>query len=524
MRLGTMTNREIELKLVLPEGGAKMRPAALRRLIGAAKAAIHHDLETTYFDTPDEWLKRHGMALRVRRNGNRRIQTLKAPGETVDGLQSFLEVESEIKGTRPTLSAVTDAKLRKRLEKEGIVERVRPVFTTRFERASWLIERGGSKIEVALDLGEIGARAARVPIAEIELELKSGEPADLFICAERLAEDVPGRLGISTKAERGYALINGTQAIPVRAEPLLLSRKGSAGDAFSALVRNCLVQLRANEAAIEQSEDAEAIHQFRVAIRRFRAGIGAFRQLIDDGAHAVMSIDLRWLQRQFGPARDLDVLLADTLLPMQARLQGQMPIGALVEIAESARHEARRRAHLALENPRYAVMLLQIYRQLLTDGWRGRSDGAQGALGLPVHDFADIWLGKAHKRLVKLGGDHAQLSEPELHRLRLLVKKMRYGAQAFASLYRGKRVEKYLLHLGHIQDHLGSLNDAVVGRHLLVELIERLSKERGLSAQDTSALHGVVLGWQSHRIASDLAGFQSTWKAFRAQKKFWGED
>lgn len=523
MRLGTMKSREIELKLVLPKGGTAVRPAALRRMIGAGKAARLQELETTYFDTPNMWLKSHGMALRVRRIGTRRIQTLKAPTEGVDGLQSYMEFEAEIRGAHPQLSAIADGKLKRRLEKERIFDKVRPLFTTQFERTAWLIKRGESEIEVALDRGNITARAGRALIAEVELELKSGQPVDLFTCAEQLAEDIPGRLGLMTKAARGYALVEGIKAVPVRAVPLELPRRCSTGDAFGALVRNCLDQLRANEAAIEQSEDDEAIHQFRVAIRRFRAGIGAFREFIDDGAHAVMSIDLRWLQRQFGPARDLDVLIADTLVPMQARLHGQASMAALLETAEKVRNEVRRQAHLALDNPRYAVMLLQIYRQLHTDGWRGCSDEAIAGLAQPVRDFADAWLSKSHKRLVRLGGEHAELSEAELHRLRLLAKKMRYGAQTFASLYRGKRTERYLLHLGAIQDHLGSLNDAVVGRHLLVDLICRLERERGLSPQESSMLQGVVLGWQSRRIAQDLAGFQGTWEAFRAQKKFWGE-
>jgi inorganic triphosphatase YgiF len=519
-----MKNREIELKLSLPDGGERLPPTALRRLIGAAKAAHSQELETIYFDTPDGWLKRHGMALRIRRIGKRRIQTLKVPGETVDGLQSYTEFDAEIQSARPRIEAIADPKLRRRFEKERIFDRARALFTTRFERSAWLIKRGESEIEVAFDRGSINARAARVPIGEIELELKSGEPAELFACAERLVEDLPARLGLSTKAARGYALVEGTQAVPVRGEPMQLPRRGKAGDAFAALARNCLEQLRANEAAIDQSEDDEAIHQFRVAIRRFRAGIGAFRELIDDASHATMSIDLRWLQRQFGPARDLDVLIADTLVPMQQRLRGHGLIRALLETAEAARAEARHQAHLALENPRYAVMLLQIYRQLLTGGWRTQNAEAVSGLDMSVRDFADAWLGRAHKRLVRLGGAHATLSEVDLHRLRLLGKKMRYGAQAFASLYRSKRTEKYLLHLGAIQDHLGSLNDAVVGRHLLVDLIGRLGQRRALSPQETGQLEGIVLGWQSHRIAQDLAGFQETWEAFRVQKKFWGED
>lgn len=513
--------QEIELKLTLPAGAAMVRPAQLRRVLGAAVASPTRHLKTTYFDSADGWLRRQGMALRVRHIGTARIQTLKVPSDTANGLQSYFEYEQEIAGDRPVLTAISDADLRRRFQRNGLMARLKPLFTTNFERTTLLVKYQESEIEVALDHGHIDARVGEAPLAEIEFELKSGRPIDLFHCAERVVEEVPGRVGYLTKAARGYNLALGVAPAPVRAVPLQLGRKESAADAFAALARNCLDQLRGNEAAVLATEDDEAIHQFRVAIRRLRAAIAAYRQYIDDGAHAILSIDLRWLQRQFGAARDLDVLIADTLKPMQSHLLGQTAIGPLIDIAEAARAEARRQAHLALDNPRYATMLLQAYRLLMTGDWRAKSLAAADRLDRSVRPFATSLLAKHHKRLVRLGGAHADLSEAELHRLRLLAKKMRYAGQAFASLYGDRKTEKYLAHLGAIQDHLGSLNDASVGRHLLVDLIARLRRERHLSEADTKMLEGVVLGWQSRRIADDLADFPATWEAFLKQRKFW---
>jgi triphosphatase len=513
--------QEIELKLTLPDGAAKVRPAKLRRLLGAHSALRAQLLETTYFDSADGWLRRQGMALRVRHIGERRIQTLKVPSPGPEGLQSYAEFEQEIVGDRPVLSAIADQKLRRRFQRNGLMARLRPLFTTKFERTILLAQLDRSEIEVAIDHGHIACRAGETPIDEIEFELKAGQASDLFRCAEKLIEEVPGRVGFLTKAARGYQLALGIAPKPVRAVPLELARKATAGEAFEAIVQNCLEQLRGNEAPVLASEDDEAIHQFRVAIRRLRAAIGAYREFIDDGAHASLSIDLRWLQRQFGPARDLDVLIADTLKPMQGRLQGQTAIGPLVELAEAARVEARHRAHLALDNPRYAALLLQAYRLLLTGEWRGKSQESAAILDRPVRGFASALLAKRHKRLLRLGGAHAELSEADLHRLRLLAKKMRYAGQAFASLYSDKRTKRYLMHLGAIQEHLGSLNDAVVGRHLLVDLTRQLQSERAMPEGEVKLLEGVVLGWQSRRIAIDLADFPRTWEAFLKQKKFW---
>jgi inorganic triphosphatase YgiF len=540
---------ETELKLLLPPdtaGGILRRPA-LRNLLAAAPETIataeppvasaepegephltgfnRHKLESTYYDTADQWLSNHRMALRVRRIGRKRIQTLKVPAAGPDGLQNFQEIEAEIAAERPVLAAVTDAKLSRRLERNDVWRRLRPIFQTRFQRAAFLTEHHDSKIEVAVDLGSIVAGGRRLPIAEIELELKSGPPGALYDLAEQLAlqlaEDFPIRLGAETKAGRGYALAEGREPEPHKAKPIVLAPEMSTEDAFVAIVGNCLDQLRANEEAVLSTEDDEAIHQFRVALRRLRAIVSAYRDLVDDDFQATISIDLRWMQRQFGPARDLDVLIAETLQPIHHRLRGQAAFDQLIETGEAARTEARRAAHLAIENPRYVSMLIQCYRHLHSGDWRRASGRAR--LGAPAGDFARPLLQSRHKRLMKLGTRHQALPEPELHRLRLLAKKMRYAAEAFHSLYKPKPTRKYVASLTAIQDSLGSLNDAFVSRQLLSGLAQRLMIERGMAAADANLLQGLVLGWQTARIDRDLGDFAEVWRNFAGEKRFWNE-
>ncbi|WP_395020622.1 CHAD domain-containing protein [Dongia sp.] len=504
-----------------PAANAGVEPEPEPSLAGLHRAR----LESTYYDTADQWLSGQRMALRVRKIGRKRIQTLKAPAPGPGGLQNFQEIEAEIDSDRPQLSAVTDPKLARKLERENIWRRLRPIFETRFQRSAFLTERGSSMIEVAVDLGTITAGGRRLPIAEIELELKSGDPAALYDLAEQLAlqlaEEVPVRLGAETKAARGYALADGRDPEPHKAQPITLSPELSTEEAFVAIVNNCLDQLRANEEAVLSTEDDEAIHQFRVALRRLRAIVSAFRDLVDDDVQAMISIDLRWMQRQFGPARDLDVLIAETLQPIHNRLRAQPAFEQLMETAETARAEARRAAHLAIENPRYVAMLIQLYRQLHSGDWRRAS--ARARLGAPVGDFARPLLQSRHKRLMRLGGRYDLLPEPELHRLRILAKKMRYAAEAFHSLFKPKPTKKYIASLTAIQDSLGSLNDAFVSRQVLSALAQRLMVDRGMAAADANLLQGLVLGWQTARIDRDLAGFEGVWKSFADEKRFWND-
>ena len=512
-----------------PEGGEppSEAPASVEDAVdGAVPDRVvpqRQKLDSIYFDTPDRWLSEHRMALRVRRIGRKKIQTLKAPASGPGGLQNFQELEAIVAADRPQLPLVADVKLRSRLERAKIWPRLRPVFETRFHRTSFTLDHSGSILEVAVDQGDIVAEGRRRPLAEVELELKAGKPDALYDLAEQLAleisEEFPVRLGLETKAARGFALAEGSEPEPHKATDIDLLRDVATEEAFVSIVHNCLDQLRANEEAVLATEDGEAIHQFRVALRRLRAIVSAYRDLIDDDVHALISIDLRWLQRQFGPARDIDVLIAETLEPIRLRLRSQPAFDMLIDAATAARTEARRTAHLALENPRYVVMLIQLYRRLHSGDWRRAS--ARARLGAPLRDFARPLLQSRHKRLMRLGARYQALPETELHRLRILAKKMRYAAEAFQSLYRGRGVKRYISALADIQDCLGSDNDAFVSRQVLSGLAQRLVMDQGMAAADANLLQGLVLGWQTARIDRDIAEFRDVWSTFAKQKRFW---
>ncbi|MEN1663687.1 CYTH domain-containing protein, partial [Pseudomonas aeruginosa] len=52
-----------------------------------------------------------------------------------------------------------------------LASRVQPLFSTDFYREKWLVEVDGSRIEIALDQGEVKAGEFAEPICELELEL-----------------------------------------------------------------------------------------------------------------------------------------------------------------------------------------------------------------------------------------------------------------------------------------------------------------------------------------------------------------
>ncbi len=62
----------------------------------------------------------------------------------------------------------------------GVSEKLQPLFVTDFARNLRLLKFGGAEIELSLDSGTIRAGRRSHRISELELELKSGEPRQLF--------------------------------------------------------------------------------------------------------------------------------------------------------------------------------------------------------------------------------------------------------------------------------------------------------------------------------------------------------
>jgi triphosphatase len=506
---------EIELKLAIaPERiGDLRRLELLRRL--AEKRAITRQLSTVYFDTPEQTLSKRGIALRIRSLGRRRIQTIKLPAEGPGGLQIQREVETPVEGDRPDLDKIADPRLRLLFADPVIAEGLTPSFATEFRRTSWPLRFDGSLIEMALDQGEIRAGDARQPISEIELELKEGRPEHIFELALALQAELPMTMGRETKAARGYALLTGAEPRPLKATLSGLLPTMSARDAFAVAARNCLAQMRGNEAPAQRGEDPEGIHQLRVGLRRLRALVTAYRDTLSPAAHAFLSRELRWLQQELNPARDWDVFIATTLEPVAARVPG---LEAGTEAARELRALAQDRAQAALAAPRYTAFMLRCYHWLATGGWAS-TDGA--LLDRPVGEFAAAILQRRHRRLVKFGGRRADLPEPDLHRLRLMAKKQRYVGEFFRELYPRKATGKYLDTLAAMQDVLGSLNDALVSRHLVEELERFLADAPSVGPTAAARGAGVILGWQAARIAEDLRRVPSAWKDFLQRKTFW---
>ncbi|HEV2543882.1 MAG TPA: CHAD domain-containing protein [Methylobacterium sp.] len=490
--------REIELKLECePSDLATLQDHPLLRDAAEQGEA---ELASVYFDTSDRLLLAAKLGLRVRESGGRFVQTLKAEG---DGLFDRPEWEHPVERSEPDRAALADTPFARHVAADAALE---PLFITRVTRRTYLVEQGGSRIEVALDTGRIEAPAAGdriVPICEVELELKDGTASDLFALAQAIANLVPVRIGVRSKAERGYALATGKLDKVRKAEPVPLREDMTAADAFRSVAHACLRQMRINEDILLRGRDADALHQMRVAIRRLRSAFSLFGDLVDDPLGVRIRTELKEVTEPLGRARNLDVFLATILPAERERHPDETGLLGLERQLEDERAKAYRDIAALLESDAWRMLLLDLVGWINAGPWlREKRPGRTALREEPARVFAARELDR-RRRQVKRRGRHLDDLEPEeRHRVRIAAKKLRYGAEFFAALFPGKKAAKrhsaFGKALSDLQDHLGALNDIATGHELMRDLTDEPAGAStlfaaGMTAADIEARSRMLL-------------------------------
>lgn len=457
-------DREIELKLEVGEGGAD---ALFRHPLLAPGPAKTADQLSVYYDTTDGALRAAGFSLRVRRAGKRFIQTVKQTAGTSAGLFDRPEWEMEVGSLAPDFDAAAETPLGEVLGKK-LRKRLQPVVRVEAKRSTWNLDHDGTSIELIVDQGFVGGGDRLQQISELELELRDGDPLQLFGLARTLGQEASLRLGVLTKAERGYRLADGSAGKAVKSEPIRLRPDMSSAEGFAAIAYACLRQFRLNEALVWETQDPSALHQARVAMRRLRSGFTLFRPVIADDRYQELREEVRWFTDQLGDARNLDVMLKRF-----GSNPDRVPTGeALAGKLREERGAAYAQVLEALESGRLRTLMLELAAWIETGAWRSRNELAR----LPLPQFASLQLDKRWRQVRKGGRGLAGLDPEIRHRLRIEVKKLRYAVEFLASLTNGdeavSRQKQFGRALEDMQEELGELNDVETARTLLGSLLQ----------------------------------------------------
>jgi len=496
---------ENELKLrIAPESMGRLKRHPLLKSLAATRAATHK-LHNVYFDTPDLHLHNHAMALRLRSIGRNWLQTLKGGGGVEAGLHSRNEWETSVTGEALDFFALQaiGGKL-----PPGVQKKLQPVFVTDFTRNARQLNFEGAAIELCMDSGEIRAGTRSRPISELELELKSGEPQQLFNLAAALLDIVPLEVEHTSKAEYGYRLHSGDKPSVSKALFPRLEKSQGIAAALRSMVSACLLHAQANVPGAIQRLDEEYLHQVRVGLRRLRVVLVMAETYRRDAELDALHEQVAKLCVELGSAREWDVFVTKTLPPICARLPEHAGLREVLLASEKIReqHNAGMQANLAAQD--FQRLLLRLGHWMHGAYWQ--EPAAEG--GANLGDFARKILEKRSKQVNRRGMLLVEADPAQLHALRIACKKLRYSAEMFGSLFSAAKTSRYLSPLSGLQDILGMLNDIAVARRLLVEMDDGKWQET----------HALILGWMEHDYAERIAELSRAWKRFAAQKVFWG--
>ncbi len=502
---------ETELKLLLePRELGRLRRDARVKAMQRGRAATRR-VHSVYYDTPDRALLRAGLALRLRSDGRRWLQTLKTEGQAAAGLHVREEWEWPLAGAVLDFGLLAQTPVAKVFRAARLRAALAPAFTTEFTRSSLrLAFDDGSLAELCLDSGEIRCGRRASAISEAELELLAGSPVRLFELALELSQRLPLRLGHASKAERGYALAQGKGASPVKAAALALDAQGHVASAFAAIAGACIAQMQANEAGVLAGRDPEYLHQLRVALRRLRACFSLFKSALPQAAFAQVLERLREQNTVLARARDWDVFVHETLRALRSQRAGDAAVDAFARRCVRLGRAPLRAAQDIVASTEWQQLWLEFGRILADAAWRQ----GQPALTRPLGGFAAAVLQQRAAVVKKRGKRLHELDAAERHRLRIAAKKLRYAAEFFAALYPKRRLRPYVRALAAMQDVLGGLNDAATLLRLLPEALA------GARAPD-ARVAGMIDGWSAASTHLQLDALEQAWERWQRQKPFW---
>jgi len=509
---------EIELKLTAAPGDLPGLKQALEAMAKRSSTTTSL-LASTYYDSPDLKLQQHHLTLRVREQGAQHVQTVKASDITGVDLISRGEWEEVIAGDQPDLDTPqTGRRLKEKVDKGEL----RPLFTTIVRRMVIELEpQPSTRIEAAIDEGEIrGTEGNAVePLSEIELELKSGEPAAVYDVALRLLDVAPLRIETRSKAERGYRLVavDGGPMPAVHASPVALRGSMTVEGVLQNIGRSCISHLLRNEPAA-LSGQIEGVHQMRIAARRLRAALSALKAMIPAEHYSWTLEELKWLAGVLGPARDWDVFAANLLGPVERALPVEADLKRLAEAAEQRRRVAYEGLKEAIGSQRYTATMLRLAQWFESRGWRDQPASEQAALLFAaIGDVAPGLIERRWRRTRKRSRQFGKLSQEQRHRLRITLKKLRYTIEFLEDLFDHGEVKALEKRLKPLQDDLGQLND-ITTAHALVEEVSRHVNEGG---NEISRAGGIVLGWHDRGLTDREPKLRKEVRRLRRAKPFW---
>lgn len=491
----------VSIKLV---GSAAGLRAALESLGGDPEPTDL--LARVFFDTGDRRLWGQGYALSL----DDRASRTTAPRRLVLTRRTDLGLRRQV-WTAASPESAPNPKLLPKEAPSGPFKGVRgdellPRFRLAVQRAVVIADMPGCRVSARLDVGAIVAVGGKARYRALDVRMEGGGVEAFLRDVGALASAHGLALSLSDPTRIGMAVAAGEPSgrRGVKAGWPVFAPETASVTAVRRILATSAAHAFANLEAAAAGETPSGVHQLRVALRRLRAALTLFKRQLGP-AGVQLNAGARDALRRLGPARDLDVFLTETAPPVAAACG--VPLDALLTRAAAAHARAYADVRAMMRDPKFIQFLTELIAAAETNAFDVKHGDAA------LQPIASKLLQRRHKKLLRTGAGFAALPNAQRHEARIELKKLRYAAGYFQSLFPGPETKAYRAHMSTLQDELGALNDADVAS----ALVDRLAGHG-----KPAALAGAAIkGWQAHRLAANEARMIASWEAFQGAEPFW---
>ncbi|MEV0230088.1 CYTH and CHAD domain-containing protein [Nonomuraea sp. NPDC050786] len=459
-----------------------------------------YQLVALYYDTPDLRLATRGITLRRRRGGSDPGWHLKLPKAKGARQEITHPLTRSTKIVPPELAELVRAYTRG-AELQPVAELdTRRSVTVLVDGDTELVEIADDRVKGTVFQDE--PRIVRWREVEAEL-LAEDRRAFLAKVGKRL------RKAGATPSAAGSKLAKLLEPAPLPKAP---TEPGTAGETVVAYLAGQVAALLAQDPRVRRAEE-DAVHQMRVAARRLRSALKAFKSIVTDTGQ--VQDELRRLGAVLGEARDLEVIRARFAREL-AGLRPELVTGPIqTRLGDDLRereHEAYARIDDTLNSDRYYA-LLDALDQLVSAPNLGK------AAARPAQDKLSAIAAANWARVTKAYDTAQAIDDPErretaMHDVRKAAKRARYTAEALQPTL-GKSMAKLAKLAEDVQEILGAHQDGVVAQETLAKEAEIARK----AGEDTFT-YGLLIGIERNTADQAHAEFPRVWaETLKAVKK-----
>lgn len=292
-------------------------------------------------------------------------------------------------------------------------------------------------------------------------------------------------------------------------------RAGATDDVVGGRLRSLTVAF-GEQCLLLRQEDPEAVHDFRVAVRRLRSLLRTFRPLFEPEAASALRAELRWLGDTLGELRDAEVLAEryERMLDAVPAEEQLGPVRAeLVGAVRQTRLAAGAGLADALDSDRYGALVDHLHDFAHAPPYRPGRDGGDRKL---LRRCVATEVRRTRRLLADAVRAEGADRDGSFHEVRKAAKRVRYAGETMGPVA-GKDAARLEKRFKEVQDLLGARNDAVVSRRILLAEGART----GVLPGHNGYTYGLLSERERRAVIDADAAFPAVWERAEDAARRW---